>query len=174
MTMVELVLALLLLNVVILTGISMEFGARRIYTATDLESVLLGELAPLVASITSDINQGIGSSADLPYSTANLGGCANTLRIRLDANENGQYDGGDIWVAYCRTAGNVFRYYPNAATPGTRVDLSNRTSVFTVSFSNDWATVVLGARINPAAAVSMTNPEVIVNSSAQFRGTSFQ
>jgi hypothetical protein len=173
MTLVELILALLLLNVVILTGISMEIGVRRISSATDIESLLLGELAPLVASITTDINRGIGNTVNLSYSTTNLAGCANTLRIRTDFDNDGTCSAGDVWVAYCRTAGNIFRYYPNAAfAPFTM--LSNRTSRFTVTMSNDQVIFVLGARSVPGAAVNATNPEVTINSSAQARGASFQ
>jgi hypothetical protein len=174
MTMIELILALLLLNVVILTGISMEFGARRIFSSTDLESLLMGELAPIASAISSDINRGIGTSSNLPYSTTNIGGCSNTLRIRTDSNNNGEVDGTDIFVAYCRTASNGFRYYPNAAATSTYTTLSDRITQFSVSASNDWMTFVLAARAIPGSAVNLTNPEVVINSSAQFRSTSFQ
>jgi len=174
MTMVELILALLLLNVVILTGISMEFGARRIFSSTDLESLLMGELAPLASAITSDINRGIGTATSLPYSTTNIAGCANTLRIRTDSDNSGNVTPGDIFVAYCRTASNNFRYYPNAASTGTYTTLSDRITQFSVSASNDWITFVLAARVIPGSAVNLTNPQVVINSSAQFRSTSFQ
>lgn len=175
MTMVELILSLLLLNVVILTGISMEFGARRIFSSADLESLLLGELAPIATAITSDVNRGIGNRANLSYSYANLPGCAATLRIRTDADNDGECSAGDVWVAYCRTAaGYVLRYYPDAAIPATFTDLSNRITFFTAPFSNDTLTIVLAARVIPGSAVNLTNPEVVINSSAQFRGASFQ
>jgi Tfp pilus assembly protein PilW len=174
MTMIELILALLLLNVVILTGISMEFGARRIFSATDLESLLMGELAPIASAITTDINRGIGTTSSLPYSTTNIGGCTNTLRIRTDADNDGQVSGGDVWVAYCRTTANNFRYYPNAASTSTYTTLSDRITQFTRTASNDWMTIVLAARVIPGSAINLTNPEVVINSSAQFRSASFQ
>jgi hypothetical protein len=52
--------------------------------------------------------------------------------------------------------------------------LSDRITQFSVSASNDWMTFVLAARAIPGSAVNLTNPEVVINSSAQFRSTSFQ
>jgi len=176
MTLVELVLALVLLNVIILTGISMEFGTRRILSSTDLEAQLLGELSPILTRISRDISRGIGQFNVSPYGSTPVGGCSPTLRILTDSNGNGVVDvGTDITVAYgYRNSAHEMRYFPNVASPSYSV-LSDRISSFSVSYNATSGQVrfAIGARINASTGVNLTNPEIIVNSSGQFRGSSF-
>ena len=75
LTLVELVLALLLLSVVILTGVSMELGMRRIFSSADTEAQLLQEAAPIMALVTKVINRGIGQSNIIPPCSSFYGHC---------------------------------------------------------------------------------------------------
>lgn len=180
MTLLELILAVLLLNVVILTGISMELGLRRIYRSTDLEIQLLDEASPILAMVTKDINRGIGYIFDLPYRTASIAAsaCDTTYQIRIDSNNNAMFDPGDGWVS--------FRYMPSTCPSypyyllyhdidGNVFLLSNKVTAFSISppSADGTSTIILQLRKDPAVAASYTNPQINLETSVQYRETSF-
>ena len=170
MTLVELILALLLLNVVILTGISMELGMRRIYTSTDVEAQLLAEAAPIIALVTKDINRAFGDSGSAAFIA---GGNTYSLRNN-DSNFNGRADSFDKWAAYRFIPGtHQLLYYPDNSS-GTNEVLSNKVMSFTIDAAQlptaGTLTVTLTLRKDPSSAPGYTNPEISVNSAAQLRG----
>lgn len=174
MSLVELILAILLLNVVILTGISMELGMRRIFSSTDTETQLLDETAPIVALIAKDINRGIGDATNPPasyaYDTTCLASGGDPLFcIHVDSNNNGVSDAGDIKVAYrFHPATNELWYYRNSA--GGYEILSGKVTAFSITAqpANGTAAISITLVKNPAQGVSYTNPQLTTTSSAQF------
>ena len=178
MSLVELILAILLLNVVILTGISMELGLRRIYTSTDVESQLLGETAPIIAMITKDINRGIGDSTNppvsYPYDTTCVASAGSdpVFCIHADSSGDGIYDPmTDKEVAYrFHPSANELWYYMDASAGGYSI-LSGKVTGFSVvpQPANGTAVISLSVRKDPTQAVNATNPELNITSEAQFR-----
>lgn len=176
LTLVELILAVLLLNVVLMVGLSIELGVRRIFLTTDSEIVLLNEGGPIMDFVARDIGRGIGTSSDLPLSTVSLGGGNPTFRIRWDSNANGRADAADIWVAYryINAGGNQYQlwYYPDASD-ATHDVLSDKVINFTVgAITNGVSTVTLQVRLDPSIAVSMANPEITLTTIVQYESLS--
>lgn len=184
MTLLELILAVLLLNVVILTGISMELGLRRIYRSTDLEIQLLDEASPILAMVTKDINRGMGAWAlgypNWPYASSTVAGSYDEFRFRLDSriSPDGMFGTGDMWVGYRWITGGAdqyqLQYYPDAFGSDYEV-LSHRVTAFSVipPAADGTSNIILELRRDPSAAAGYTNPQVNLESSAQYRETSF-
>ena len=104
MTLVELILAIILLNIIILTGLSMELGMRRIFSSTDIEAQLLAEAVPIMTMVAKDINQAVGDIVNVPaddaYSYDPTIPPFDKYYIRKDVNGNGLADGGDPFAEY--------------------------------------------------------------------------
>ena len=167
MTLIELVLSLLLLNIVILTAISMELGIRRIFTSTDLEAALLDEAAPIMALVTKDINRGIGDDV-LPSFTKPS---ASVYWIRLDnladVNHVAKADGGDMWAIYTFNSGN---HQLTRTFGASSVLLSDKVQWFDISFPvNGTSTVTVQLQTTPGGSAGPTNPMIQVQTQAQFR-----
>ena len=174
-TLIELILALLLLNVVILTGLSMELGLRRIFSSADLEVQVLDETAPIVTMIAKDISKGIGDIANgrhTPYTLWASGGDSH-YSIRYDSNRNGMFDAADDQTDYRYTAASNTLSYTHNLSAGTYVVLSDKVVGFSISAPvNGASDIFVRLRKDTSIAASYTNPEVTVNSSAQYRAYS--
>jgi hypothetical protein len=102
-TLVELILAILLLNVIILTGLSMEMAVRRVLLSTDYEGQLSSEAGSVVTMVTKKINLAIGT-ATAPFMSTVVTGVFTTYAFQMDTNNNGIWEPG-----IDQTRG--FRYY---------------------------------------------------------------
>jgi len=185
MTLLELIMAVLLLNVVILTGMSMELGLRRIYRSTDLEILLLDEASPILAMVTKDINRGIGAWAlpwanGWPYDSESVAGSYDEFRFRLDSRStpDGTFGNDDTWVAYRWITGGPdqyqLQYFPDASGADFEI-LSRRVTGFSVTppVAEGTSNIILQLRMDPGQDAGYTNPQVTLESSAQYRETSF-
>jgi hypothetical protein len=111
LTLVELIISILLLNVVILTGLSMEMGMRKLFTGADYTSDLEAEAASTMTFVTKKINKAIGAQAlgggYLPYQLIGAG----RWSLLQDTNTNGIPEPGtDVRCA--------FRYFDSGANKG--------------------------------------------------------
>ncbi|MFH0940644.1 MAG: hypothetical protein V1840_02170 [Candidatus Omnitrophota bacterium] len=177
MTLVELVLAIILLNIIILTGLSMELGMRRIFSSTDSEAQLLAEAVPIMTMVTKDINQAVGDvvnvAADYPYNYILSGGISR-YQIRRDLNSNGLADSGDRFAEYRYNVSNYTLDYRPDSTTGSYTQLTNRAAQFSISAPvNGVSNISVTLRKNASLAANYTNPQVTLNSSAQYRGYSY-
>ncbi len=172
MTLIELILALVLLNVIILTGISMELGMRRIFVSTDFEAQLLAEAAPIFALAGRVINSALGEQGSPPFIPN-----AGVYAFRIDSNFNGRADGNDRWCAFQYIAGlHQLLYIPNTAVAGN-VILSDKITNFDMYWLVDPPTgldtgtirIAVTMRKDPTQAAGYTNPEILVSSAAQVR-----
>lgn len=171
-TLIELVLAMVLLSVVIMTGLSMELGLRRIYSTTDFESRLLEEAVPIVAEVSKTINRGVGYYNQSPLRSWVVG-TSLFYGIVYDSNRNGWRDAADREAIFRFSASNFTLAYCRDNTTGVYTDLSSRIVAFTIGAPANGASVVtLRLRLNPAGAANYTNPEVNVTSGALYRGMS--
>jgi len=173
LTLVELVLAILLLSVVILTGISMELGTRHIFSSTDTETQLLQEAAPIMTLVSKVINRGIGQNSSYPF-VATVNANEGQFTIRVDSNNNGMADAGDVWVyfRFLNNSGGIqhqLRYYPDN-TSASYQSLSQRVIFFNITNPVDgFSNITLTLRKDPNNSVNSANPEVTVQSNAQYR-----
>ncbi|MFH1691693.1 MAG: hypothetical protein ABIC68_03875 [Candidatus Omnitrophota bacterium] len=176
LSLVELILAVLLLNVVLMAGLSIELGIRRIFLTADVEIVLLNEAGPILDWVSRDISRGIGTATDSPLSTVSLGAGNPTYRIRYDSNANGRADAADIWVAYRYIDGGGSQYelwyYPNASNAAHDI-LSDKVVNFSIgAVTNGVSVVTVQVRLDPSAAVSMANPEITLTTRVQYESLS--
>ena len=178
MTLVELILAILLLNVIIMTGLSMELGIRRIFSSTDFEAQLLTEAAPILTKVAADIMRSVGDNAspitNYPYNYSYSGGYYRYL-IRKDQNANGVADAGDIFADYRYSPSSyTLEYRPDSASGGY-VSLSDKVTSFSISAPvNGTSNISLTLRKNVTLAANYTNPQITLNSIAQYRGYSYR
>lgn len=170
MSLVELLMALVLLNMLIMTGVSMEFGIRRVLSSADAESRVMGEISPIVTQLTKDVNRAIGNAQASPacraYQLNILAGCNPSIVLRRDSNGNGVAEATDLTVGYGWNAASFeIRYYPNAAVAAYDV-LSNKITDFSIAAGTGVIRFGIRGRLLPAQAVNLSNPEITVNSSA--------
>lgn len=168
-TLIELILALVLVGVVIMTGLSMELGMRRVHSSTDVEAQLLMEAAPIISMIARDINRGIGCLACGSFPVAYSFSATNNI-IYYDSNGNHQRDAADLGANYRYTSGTGTLDYNNNYPGGSYLVLSNKVAGFSIAAPvNGVSVITLQLRNNPAQAASGVNPEILVTSGAQFR-----
>ena len=173
LTLVELVLALLLLSVVIMTGVSMELGMRRIFSSADTEAQLLQEAAPITALVSKVINRGIGQNFSYPL-VAIVNANEGQFTIRVDSNNNGMADAGDVWVylRFLNNSGGIqhqLRYYSDSTSASYQL-LSQRVIFFNITNPVDgFSNITLTLRRDPDNPVNLTNPEVTIQTNAQYR-----
>jgi hypothetical protein len=109
-TLVELVIATLLLSMVVLTGTAIELAMRRMETKQMNRVKLLGELIPVIDKIEKDFHNSIGSWGN--DSVVIMGG-NREVRIRVDDTAPlGQNNPTDNWYAFRwnGTAGQPIEY----------------------------------------------------------------
>jgi hypothetical protein len=174
-TLVELILAILLLNVIILTGLSMEMAVRRVLLSTDYEGQLSSEAGSVVTMVTKKINLAIGT-ATAPFMSTVVTGVFTTYAFQMDTNNNGIWEPG-----IDQTRG--FRYYTSGVNQyrvylmrnGVEVMLlTNRSMNFAIvpNFTDGSANVTVTLRRDPANAINLTNPEATLVSFGQVRAAS--
>jgi hypothetical protein len=165
-TLLELIVAITLLGVVILAGITIELAMRRMNVKPRLESKLLDELIPIVEMMKKDFEfYLVGSITDPGIATLGTSGVA--LRVGNIYNFT--------WHAYNwtgTTGANAYEfwYYPNYffsssySRIGSKV-ISNFS--YSIGDTNTSLSVKIGAISNPGAAVPLpdilTNPSVSLN-----------
>ena len=178
-TLVELVLAILLVNVVILTGLSMEMGMRKLFSGSDFSTELNSEAATIMTFVAKNINRAIGAQAlggaYLPYSTVGAAGWS----FLQDTNSNGAPDPGlDIRCAFrFFNANGQLCYYTDVTNinGAPTIVLTTHCTQFSISdpAGVGYSTIRLGLKRNISAAVNATNPALNFITKAQYLGASF-
>jgi hypothetical protein len=115
-TLVELLIAILLLSVVLLTANSIELAMRRMQLGPTIQVALMNELTPAMTKIKKAYESHLGS---LDNSSVIIETGGRGLEIRIDDSvPYGQVDAGDTWVAFRwnGTEGNPIEYYEDNTT----------------------------------------------------------
>jgi prepilin-type N-terminal cleavage/methylation domain-containing protein len=181
LTLIELILASLLVSVVVLTGLSMEMGMRKIFSSSDFSTQLNSEAAAILAFVTKKISSGIGAqnytNMSVYASAAQADG--TSWFIGQDTDQDGVPEPGvDIAVAfrYFTSGANNHQiwYYQNSAAAPT-LSLTNRATNFAIGAPTaiGFSAITVTLRRDPDNAANATNPEVTFNTSAQYRSASF-
>lgn len=140
-TLVELMVAVFLLSMILLTGATVDLASRRFLRVSDRQAELQNEISPILLGIKRDVNRAVGWSGNSGIAIP----AGNRIDIRMDVDANGiQHNpptmatGDDRWYTY-QTVGNEMRYYgpyvgalPGVcALPACRVLSSRVTGFFT-------------------------------------------
>lgn len=116
-TLIELLIAISLLGLVILSTTSVEMFARKQMKTTDMQTQLLNEVSPAIEHIVKNISLGIGDKND-PGIKVYPTGKAPYLQIRQDINKTPSDYSDDIWCEYKSNSFSLpdapsIRYDPN-------------------------------------------------------------
>lgn len=176
MTLVELIIAMLLVSTFLLAGVSVELAMRRIHRTTDLEAILITEGETIMLKISSDLQNSLGALhpsvvSESPFTA----GGVPYYKIRRDANYNARPDSFDQWSGFHFDApAHELRYYPNAATAAMDV-LSNHVSSFSLTRNTNNACVRIDLSLvnDPMQPFpTITNPHVVFTTCVQPRAAS--
>ncbi|MCD6539232.1 MAG: type II secretion system protein [Candidatus Omnitrophica bacterium] len=168
-TLIELILAIVLLGVIILSATAIDVASRYFFKSSDTKVQVLNEVSFILEHIQKNASQATGWIDDPGFKLLS----STQLLIRQDANNPptpGDFT-DDTWIEY-RRQGNNFRFSPDGGTNWET--LSSRIvdnpdidgdgfpePVFSLSPSGTEVIVTLTARYDPSASLdSKTNPEV--------------
>ncbi|MEK6727605.1 MAG: hypothetical protein AABY28_02885 [Candidatus Omnitrophota bacterium] len=181
-TLLELLIAIVLVSFVIIAITSIEVFSRYHVLSSDRRVKLQNEASLALEHMTKHISQAIGNTVSDPMVKAYADGSG--VRVRVDSNQNGMADAADTWIAYrienigTPVTDAEIRYYENAgngeAPAGSYQSIARKVVIKQGSSSGlefignfdpqRWLTdrpiegkVV--CRFRPAEAVSVDNPE---------------
>ena len=118
-TLIELLIAMILISLLVVGFSSLEFFSRRHVVTSDRLAKLQNEVSYLLGHMAKNIGGtesrggAVGSIDQLPVTTNSIGG-DHAIQIWIDYNSNGQRDTGDKQITYRYRAANYeIWYYPN-------------------------------------------------------------
>ena len=176
-TLIELIIAIVLVSVIILGINSIDSFSRYQVISSSRRAKLQNDLSYCLDHITKNASLAIGNETGAPNSVVKITG--NSLAIFIDANRDGLKGAvslnDDRWIKYTFSPANKqltycgycsnFSCNPCEAVEGEEA-LSNKITVFNPSKdfvnSGNYITVDITARWDPAssASVSPDNPEI--------------
>jgi len=175
-TIIELLVAVFLLGLVVLTGVSVEMAVRRMQNKPTVKALLLDELTPVLEKINKDYNTAVGywNDSGVYIESGNRG-----LEIRVDSGGlYGQVDPFDNWHAYRWHSSNntIASYYSNTSFDQTLTFNVGNFSVTSPSNNpNDSITIRMSSRLDYTQPVDpFDNPEVNITSTLYSRGISIK
>lgn len=113
-TLIELVIAISLLGVILLTATAVDVSVRRFFNASDRSAALQNELNPVLLRMKKDINTAVGQPGN---SGIQIQAGNNRIAVRRDVNISGvpnvnsagNYN-DDTWTTYA-LVGNQIQFY---------------------------------------------------------------
>jgi len=178
-TLLELLVALILLSILVLSICSVVNFSRYHVINADKRARIQNDVSFVLAHMTKSVQRGIGDMNNEP-----LENIANGFRVRVDNNTPGNYN-DDRWLSYA-LGGNTLSFsctQISAASPACppAENLSAKivsgavfgaipavpANGFNYNFLDNDTTleVALVARYDPASATSADNPEVVMKNS---------
>lgn len=176
-TLVELILASILLSVVILSAVSIDMTARYFFRSSDQKVQVLNDVGFLTEHVKSTVSCAHGWYSDHGYDLAAIQP-SSWLRIRLDGGTPSDFT-DDTWVQYrFDSATNEISYCSdwNGGCTVAEKTLSNRIMDmgFSLASSDTGVLLDIGARFDPSkAADPKLNPEVNFTTTVFFGEHSF-
>ncbi len=176
-------LGILLLALILITALSIELGARRIFVNTDTEGKFLAEMTAILTSVSNSVIRASGSFAFgmSPFSTVIFGLNDYTFQMRYDTNHNLRADSLDGWSAYCwNNTTHAVVYFPDTKVPENNVTFTTHCvnfaifPAFPINETNGTAMLMIALRRDPENEPNYTNPELTGFSNVTFRGFSLR
>jgi prepilin-type N-terminal cleavage/methylation domain-containing protein len=121
MTLMELLIALILLSMIVLGIGNLEIFCRHAFLGTDRKTKVTNDATYIVEHMSKFIGKAVGDALNFPVNGSNTmpAGCDASLSVWTDysptaGNENGIVDSGDRQVVYCfNNAAHEMRFYPD-------------------------------------------------------------
>lgn len=177
-TLVELMIAVFLLGLVVLTAVSLELALRKMQIGPTAKTQLLNELTPVMKKIRKDYDRQIGEVGNTSVNITNNG---KTLGIRVDdSSPYGRLNPGDSWMVYRwnGTQGDPIEYY-NLSNPGSVRRLAGGIFKFKVisptSHPDEAITVDIRKRKDASQDICpVSNPQLNLTTTIFSRGASLR
>ena len=163
-TLIELLIAIFLFGMVVLTGITVELAMRRMQIKPEAQVKILDELIPAVERIRKDFQRQIGT---LDNSSLEIKDYNRWLAIRVDSDNSANVTAGDEWRNYRwnGTVGDPLEYSNDNFT-GSYERMTENIILFNVvaTEENTALTVEIGARRHPGQGENIsTNPSAYLS-----------
>ena len=106
---------------------------------------------------------------------ATVNAAEGQFTIRVDADNDSKVSAGDVWVyfRFLNNSGGIqhqLRHYPDNASTSSYQLLSQRVIFFNITNPVDgYSNITLTLRRDPNNPANLTNPEVTVQTNAQYR-----
>ena len=177
-TLIELVMAVSLLSVIVLTGVSIEMTMRRMNIKPTVQSKLMGELIPVVEMIKKDFYQQIGNVNNSCLQIYNEPSGNFAIRVDGPIGNQGKIDLSDPWHNYSwgGTPAGAIYYSESGNFAVDNETIAYNIFNFAVSRPNNDDTrikIEIGTVKNPGEAIdSRNNPYVGINTTVFSRMTS--
>ncbi|PIQ88686.1 MAG: hypothetical protein COV72_07095 [Candidatus Omnitrophica bacterium CG11_big_fil_rev_8_21_14_0_20_42_13] len=179
-TLIELMIAVVLLSVILLVGATIDIAARKFYNLTDRQAGLQNEINPVILRIKRDVNRASGRVGDQGI-TVQSGN--SRFRVRVDNNNTPSDTSDDQWVSYGLVGNEVLFLGPHSPpawpTAATAEVIADRVTAFVptaivsaLAAVNRGVDINITACFNPAAAApsplcgSRENPNLSVTTRA--------
>ncbi|MDD5292480.1 MAG: prepilin-type N-terminal cleavage/methylation domain-containing protein [Candidatus Omnitrophica bacterium] len=173
-TLIELIIAVFLLSMVVLTAVTVELSLRKMQVKPEVQAKLIDELVPVIERIKNDFEKQIGS---LHNTSVYIQDSGRRLSIRTDSDNTGTVTDGDAWHAYRwnGTAGNPIEYSPSNFTTSDAENIAYGITDFYVNsgYDNTTLTIRVKTRKDPSQAENLfTNLGVNLTTTVYSRMTS--
>lgn len=184
-TLIELLIAIMLIGVIIIAIANIEVFSRFHVTAADRRTKLQNEISFALDHMNKRITNAIGYSTNWAVLREPYAG-GERIRVRIDSNGNGKVDPTptDTWIAYRHenlgTTDSVIRFYPTIASTSNeiishKILLDSGVVVKGVEFIGNFnpttnylednvLEVKITARWQPDQPATQDNPEVTMRS----------
>lgn len=111
-TLLELLIAIVLLSVIVLSISSIEVFSRHNLMSSDIRAKIQNDISFVLEHMTKHISRTIGNDNAYPnqvvaFSTCGTNPTTTTLAVFIDANYNGKRDTNDHWVVYEFSSGTT-------------------------------------------------------------------
>jgi len=174
LTLIELLIAVILISVLLLAVISMDRFTRHHMVSSDRRSKLQNEVSLAIDHMSKNILNAIGDTVRPPFNFR-----ADGFTVQVDTSGNGQLDVGTDAIYGYRLSNNQLLFCSNVVnvTTGTcnsgqEEVISNRITALTVDQKDETGAIkvnrcnlIVQARWNPALGRGPDNPEVNMQAS---------
>ncbi len=176
-SLIELLIALVLFSIIILSFTSIDLFSRRNVLTTDMRSTLQHELSYTLEHMSKYVLRAGCDGNNPPFSL--VGSPATGFQIRVDFNNTPQNLTDDTWVSYI-LSGNTLTCSYNSETLSTHIIAGVSNSVmpanpgsgFYINFTDKDSVIEIGllARYKPATLSDATNPQEAMRTRFYARG----
>ncbi|MBU4140988.1 MAG: prepilin-type N-terminal cleavage/methylation domain-containing protein [Candidatus Omnitrophica bacterium] len=176
-TLTEVLIAIVLMGLVIVTVASVDITSRRFFGSITKESRIQDEAKIAMEHIVKNVQLGIGDAAN-PGLVVSADG--TTIRVQQDTNSKvGKFDANDRTIEYRYEGGPGYTivFVQDIINDPTNTEnlaegMVVRSDIFSVGSAPNQVDVEIQARRDPTQAKSLDNPETTLTSSIVLRAMS--
>ncbi len=159
-TLVELLIAVVLLSVIVIGFSSIDTFSRLQVMSSDRRAKLQNDASYALEHMAKEISMAIG---DFNYNPVTIEDSNKRIRVYIDANNDGQRNDYEIAYQYDSANYQIQYYSPYPSVTPETISKKISACVFNHTWNGtkeNFVKVDIAARWDPAQAVSLDNPEI--------------